>query len=39
MQRAVAAQCGLAEPPSPPDVADAIAIAYTCARRAAAASI
>lgn len=33
MQRAVAAQCGLAEPPKPPDVADAIAIALTSARR------
>lgn len=33
MQRAVQAQCGLAEPPSPPDVADAIAIALTGARR------
>jgi crossover junction endodeoxyribonuclease RuvC len=27
MQRAVQSQCGLSEPPSPPDVADAIAIA------------
>ncbi len=35
MQRAVASQCGLAEPPSPPDVADAIAIALTFARRLA----
>jgi crossover junction endodeoxyribonuclease RuvC len=33
MQRAVQAQCRLAEPPSPPDVADAIAIALTAARR------
>jgi crossover junction endodeoxyribonuclease RuvC len=33
VQRAVQAQCGLAEPPSPPDVADAIAIALTQARR------
>lgn len=33
MQHAVQAQCRLAEPPSPPDVADAIAIALTCARR------
>jgi crossover junction endodeoxyribonuclease RuvC len=33
MQLAVQAQCGLAEPPSPPDVADAIAIALCCARR------
>lgn len=35
MQRAVAAQCGLAEPPSPPDVADAIAIALCYGRRLA----
>ncbi len=35
MQLAVAAQCRLAEPPSPPDVADAIAIALTAARRLA----
>ena len=35
IQRAVQSQCGLAEPPSPPDVADAIAIALTCARRIA----
>ena len=33
MQFAVQAQCGLAEPPSPPDVADAIAIALCEARR------
>ncbi len=33
MQRAVQAQCRLAELPSPPDLADAIAIAYTSARR------
>lgn len=33
MQRAVQAQCGLAEPPEPADVADAIAIALTHARR------
>ncbi|QNN21472.1 crossover junction endodeoxyribonuclease RuvC [Planctomycetales bacterium ZRK34] len=33
MQLAVAGQCGLAEPPNPPDVADAIAIALTAARR------
>jgi len=33
MQRAVQAQCRLAEPPKPPDVADAIAIALTSARR------
>lgn len=35
IQRAVAAQCGLKELPSPPDVADAIAIALTHARRLA----
>jgi crossover junction endodeoxyribonuclease RuvC len=35
MQRAVQAQCGLAEPPEPADVADAIAIALTHARRLA----
>lgn len=35
MQRAVQSQCGLAELPSPPDVADAIAIALTFARRVA----
>jgi crossover junction endodeoxyribonuclease RuvC len=35
MQLAVATQCRLAEPPNPPDVADAIAIALTCARRIA----
>lgn len=39
MQRAVQAQCKLAEPPSPPDVADAIAIALTCARRVALAKL
>ncbi len=33
MQRAVQAQCKLAELPQPPDVADAIAIALTAARR------
>jgi crossover junction endodeoxyribonuclease RuvC len=33
MQRAVQTQCRLAELPSPPDLADAIAIAYTSARR------
>ncbi|MBI1335669.1 MAG: Holliday junction resolvase [Phycisphaera sp.] len=33
MQRAVQAQFKLDKPPSPPDVADAIAIATTCARR------
>ena len=35
MQLSVQAQCRLAEPPSPPDVADAIAIALCCARRLA----
>ncbi|MEX2214583.1 MAG: crossover junction endodeoxyribonuclease RuvC [Phycisphaeraceae bacterium] len=35
MQRAVQAQCNLPELPSPPDVADAIAIALTSARRLA----
>ena len=35
MQRAVQTQCRLKEPPSPPDVADAIAIALTHARRIA----
>lgn len=35
MQRAVQTQCGLTELPHPPDVADAIAIALTCARRIA----
>ncbi len=33
MQQAVMAQCRLPEPPSPPDVADAIAIALCAARR------
>ncbi len=33
MQQAVMFQCRLAEPPSPPDVADAIAIALCAARR------
>ncbi|MEM7681858.1 MAG: crossover junction endodeoxyribonuclease RuvC [Planctomycetota bacterium] len=33
VQHAVAAQIGLAEPPSPPDVADAIAIAWCDAQR------
>ncbi len=33
IQMAVQAQCHLPEPPSPPDVADAIAIALTAARR------
>lgn len=35
MQLAVQTQCRLKEPPSPPDVADAIAIALTSARRLA----
>lgn len=35
MQRAVMSQCNLDELPSPPDVADAIAIALTHGRRAA----
>jgi len=35
IQLAVQTQCNLAEPPSPPDVADAIAIALTAARRLA----
>ncbi|MHB1155737.1 MAG: crossover junction endodeoxyribonuclease RuvC [Phycisphaerales bacterium] len=35
IQLAVASQCKLAQPPNPPDVADAIAIALTCARRLA----
>ena len=39
MQRAVAAQFNLAAPPSPPDVADALAIALTCARRLAVARL
>jgi len=33
VQMAVMAQCGLPEPPNPPDVADAIAIALCAARR------
>ena len=33
MQMAVMSQCGLSEPPEPPDVADAIAIALCAARR------
>ena len=33
IQLAVQTQCGLSEPPKPPDVADAIAIAMTSARR------
>lgn len=39
MQRAVQAQFNLAEPPSPPDVADALAIALTHARRLALSSL
>jgi len=39
MQQAVAAQCGLAQPPNPPDVADAIAIALCHARRLAVARL
>ncbi|MBI1371717.1 MAG: Holliday junction resolvase [Phycisphaera sp.] len=35
MQLAIATQYRLAEPPNPPDVADAIAIATCCARRIA----
>ncbi len=35
MQLAIQTQCKLTKPPSPPDVADAIAVAMTCARRAA----
>jgi crossover junction endodeoxyribonuclease RuvC len=35
VQRAVMNQCGLAKPPQPPDVADAIAIALCAARRLA----
>ncbi len=35
MQLSIQAQCRLAEPPSPPDVADAIAIALCHARRLA----
>lgn len=35
MQRAIAALCRLATPPEPPDVADAIAIAWTLGRQAA----
>ena len=33
MQQAVMSQCGLSEPPSPHDVADAIAIALCATRR------
>jgi Holliday junction resolvasome RuvABC endonuclease subunit len=32
MQRAIQAVWNLAEPPSPPDVADALAIALCCGR-------
>jgi crossover junction endodeoxyribonuclease RuvC len=32
MQRAVQAQWKLAEPPEPPDVADALAVALCCGR-------
>lgn len=39
MQRAVMVQCHLSEMPSPPDVADAIAIALCAARRRQIASI
>ena len=39
MQQAVAAQCQLNEAPSPPDVADAIAIGLTAARRLAVAHL
>ncbi len=39
IQRAVQSQCRLAELPSPPDVADAIAIALTHARRIALAAL
>ncbi len=35
IQQAIMSQCRLAEPPSPPDVADAIAIALCAARRLA----
>ena len=35
IQQAIASQCNLPEPPSPPDVADAIAIAIVSARRLA----
>ena len=35
MQQAIMVQCGLSELPSPPDVADAIAIALCAARRLA----
>lgn len=35
MQQAVMLQCGLSKPPSPSDVADAIAIALTALRRSA----
>ena len=39
MQRAVAAQCNLAEPPEPNDVADGIALALCGARRMAVARL
>lgn len=39
IQLAVQTQCRLAEPPSPPDVADAVAIALTFARRLAVARL
>jgi crossover junction endodeoxyribonuclease RuvC len=39
VQRSVQHQYRLAEPPHPPDVADAIAIATCCARRAAVAAL
>ncbi|MHC5001668.1 MAG: crossover junction endodeoxyribonuclease RuvC [Planctomycetota bacterium] len=39
MQLAVMSQCGLAEPPSPPDVADAIAIALCAGRRLVGAAV
>jgi crossover junction endodeoxyribonuclease RuvC len=35
VQMSVMVQCGLSEPPSPPDVADAIALALCAARRIA----
>ena len=39
MQLAIQSQCRLEAPPQPPDVADAIAIALTCARRLAMAQL
>jgi len=39
MQRAIQSQCRLPQLPTPPDVADAIAIALTSARRAAVARL